>query len=98
VDATIEGGLAAVRPTGAYGLIGAGMGRLNHPWFHLLPKDGEVFNFVGSSIADLKQVVALAEAGQLRNDTEVFSFSEVPRAYARLDGGELLGRAVVAPD
>jgi alcohol dehydrogenase, propanol-preferring len=98
VDATIEGGLAAVRPTGAYGLIGAGMGRLNHPWFHLLPKDGEVFNFVGSTIADLSQVVALAEAGRLRNDTETFSFSEVPRAYAKLDGGELLGRAVVTPD
>jgi propanol-preferring alcohol dehydrogenase len=98
IDATIEGGLAAVRPTGAYGLIGAGMGRLNHPWFHLLPKDGEVFNFVGSTIADLRQVVALAEAGRLRNDTETFSFAEVPRAYAKLDGGELLGRAVVTPD
>ena len=98
IDATIEAGLAAVRPTGAYGLIGAGMGRLNHPWFHLLPKDGEVFNFVGSTIADLKEVVALAEAGRLRNDTESFAFSQVPRAYARLDGGELLGRAVVAPD
>jgi alcohol dehydrogenase, propanol-preferring len=98
IDATIEAGLAALRPTGSYGLIGAGMGRLNHPWFHLLPKDGEVFNFTGSTIADLREVVALAEAGQLRNDTERFSFSEVPRAYARLESGSLLGRAVVAPD
>jgi propanol-preferring alcohol dehydrogenase len=98
VDATIAGGLAAVRPTGSYGLIGAGMGRLNHPWFHLLPKDGEVFNFTGSTIADLTQVVALAEAGKLRNDTERFSFSEVPRAYQKLEAGALLGRAVIAPD
>jgi hypothetical protein len=57
IDATITAGLIAVRRTGAYGLIGAGMGRLNLPWFHLLPKDGEVFNFTGSTIADLREVV-----------------------------------------
>jgi propanol-preferring alcohol dehydrogenase len=74
------------------------MGRLNFPWFHLLPKDGEVFCFTGSSIEDLRQVVTLAEAGQLRNDTERFTFSEVPRAYAKLEQGALLGRAVVAPE
>ncbi len=98
IDATIASGLAAVRRTGAYGLIGAGMGRLNSPWFHLLPKDGEVFCFTGSSIEDLRQVVALAEAGQLRNDTERFAFSEVPQAYAKLEQGALLGRAVIAPE
>jgi propanol-preferring alcohol dehydrogenase len=98
IDATIAGGLAALRRTGAYGLIGAGMGRLNFPWFHLLPKDGEVFCFVASTIEDLRQVVALAEAGQLRNDTERFTFSEVPQAYAKLEQGALLGRAVVAPE
>ncbi len=98
VDATIAGGLAAVRRTGAYGLIGAGMGRLNFPWFHRLPRDGEVFCFTGSSIEDLRQVVALAEAGRLRNDTEHFAFSEVPQAYAKLEQGALLGRAVVTPE
>jgi alcohol dehydrogenase, propanol-preferring len=97
IDATIAGGLAAVRRTGAYGLIGAGMGRLNHPWFHLLPKDGEVFNFTGSTIADLREVVALAEAGKLRNDTERFGFSEALKAYQKLEAGSLSGRAVVAP-
>lgn len=97
-DATIAGGLAAVCRMGAFGLIGAGMGRLTSPWFHLLPKDGEVFTFTGSTIGDLQQVVALAEDGRLRNDTELFAFSEVPAAYAKLDRGELVGRAVVAPD
>lgn len=98
IDETIAAGLAAVRRTGAYGLIGAGMGRLQHPWFHLLPKDGEVFNFTGSTIADLREVVALAEAGKLRNDTERFSFSEVPKAYQKLAAGTLTGRAVVTPE
>ncbi len=98
IDDTIEAGLASVRRTGAYGLIGAGMGRLNRPWFHLLPRDGEVFSFTGSTIADLEQVVALAEAGRLANETETFAFSAVPEAYRRLDRGELLGRAVVVPE
>jgi alcohol dehydrogenase, propanol-preferring len=96
-DATIEAGLAAVRRTGAYGLIGAAMGRLNRPWFHLLPKDGEVFNFTGSTIADLDEIVKLAEGGRLVNDTECFAFEDTPRAYAALDAGTLTGRAVVAP-
>ena len=96
-DATIEAGLGAVRRTGAYGLIGAAMGRLNQPWFHLLPKDGEVFNFTGSTIDDLTQVVRLAEAGRLVNETERFAFAEVPRAYAALAAGTLSGRAVIAP-
>jgi len=98
IDASIAGGLAAVRRMGSFGLIGAGMGRLNCPWFHLWPKDGEVFSFTGSTIRDLQEVVALAEDGRLRNDTERFTFSEVPRAYAKLDRGELLGRAVVDPE
>jgi len=97
IDDTIEAGLACVRRTGAYGLIGAGMGRLNRPWFHLLPKDGEVFNFTGSTIADLTEVVRLAEAGRLVNDTERFAFEDTPRAYAALEAGTLTGRAVVAP-
>ncbi len=97
-DATIAAGLAGVRRTGAFGLIGAGMGTLPHPWFHLLPRDGEVFCFTGSSIADLEAVVKLAEQGLLRNDTERFSFSQVPEAYELLEHGRLTGRAVVIPD
>jgi len=98
IDASIEAGLAAVRRTGAFGLIGAGMGKLNRPWFHALPKDGEVFTFTGSTIADLHEVVAPAESGVLRNDTELFAFGQVPEAYGKLERGELRGRAVVIPE
>jgi len=96
-SATIAAGLAAVRRTGSFGLIGAAMGRLESPWFHALPKDGEVFTFTGSSISDLSEVVKLAEQGLLRNDTEHFAFDRVLQAYAKLIRGELTGRAVVTP-
>jgi len=98
IDATIEAGLASLRRTGAFGLVGAGMGKLNRPWFHALPRDGEVFTFTGSTIADLREVVALAERGVLRNETELFTFGQVPEAYGKLERGELRGRAVITPE
>jgi propanol-preferring alcohol dehydrogenase len=95
VDATIAAGTAAVRPAGAYGLIGAAMGRLQAPWYGGLPRDGEVFTFQGSSIADVREVLTLAETGRIRNNVDVFSFADIEKAYQALHDGTLHGRAVV---
>src|SRR5690349_964898 len=69
-DATIAAGLAAVRPGGAYGLVGSAGGRLQAPWFATLPRDGDVYTFQGSTIADAQEVIALAGAGLIRNEVE----------------------------
>ena len=98
IDATIAGGLAAVRPYGAYGLVGSAGGTLRRPWFGTLPRDADVFTFQGSSLADVQAVVALAEAGLVRSDVDVFPLSRVGEAYAALDAGTVRGRAVVTPD
>ena len=98
VDATIAAGIAAVRPYGAFGLVGSNGGTLRRPWFGGLPRDAEVFTFQGSSIADVHAVVALAEAGLVRSEVDRFPLSRVGEAYAALDGGTLRGRAVVLPD
>jgi len=98
VDATIAGGLAAVRPYGAYGLVGSGGGTLRRPWFGTLPRDADVFTFQGSSLADVHAVVALARQGAIRSEVDVFPLSRVADAYAALERGELRGRAVVVPD
>ena len=98
VDETIQAGLAAVRPGGAYALIGAGGGTFRRPWYGGLPRDAEVFTFQGSNIADAHEVIALAEAGLIRNEVDVFSLDDVALAYERLDHGQLRGRAVVTPD
>ncbi len=97
-DETIATGIGLLRPGGAFGLIGSGGGKLDKPWFGGLPKDGEVFTFQGSSIADAQDVIALAGAGLIRNDVEEFSFDQIDEAYARLAAGTLKGRAVVVPD
>ncbi|MFI7600420.1 alcohol dehydrogenase catalytic domain-containing protein [Actinoplanes sp. NPDC049681] len=94
-DETIAAGVAAVRPGGAYGLVGSAGGRLCAPWFGTLPRDGEVFTFQGSTIADAQEVIALAGAGLIRNPVEEFAFEAVEEAYARLAAGTLTGRAVI---
>ena len=97
-DDTIAAGVAAVRPYGAFGLVGAEGGTLRRPWFGSLPRDAEVFTFQGSSIADVHAVVDLAAEGLIRSDVDLFPLAQVERAYEALAGGELRGRAVVTPD
>ncbi|WP_210749852.1 alcohol dehydrogenase catalytic domain-containing protein [Nocardia vermiculata] len=97
-DATIAAGTAATRPGGAYGLIGAAEGTLDQPWYGGLPKDGEIFTFQGSNIADLQDVIGLAESGAIRNEVQTFPFEDVADAYHQLDAGTLRGRAVVVFD
>lgn len=94
-DSTIETGLAAVRKSGAFGLIGAGRGSLNKPWYGSFPFDGQVFNFQGGSLNDTKEVIKLAEAGLIRNEVEYFSLEDIDKAYEKMEKGELKGRAVV---
>jgi propanol-preferring alcohol dehydrogenase len=94
-DDTITAGIAAVRTAGAYGLIGSAGGRLRGPWFSTLPRDGEVFTFQGSSIADARDVIALARAGLVDNQVEEFGPGEIDGAYAKLAAGSLTGRAVI---
>jgi propanol-preferring alcohol dehydrogenase len=95
LDATIAAGVAAIRPGGAYGLVGAAGGKLDRAWFQALPRDGEVYTFQGGAIADVQEVLELARAGLIRNDVEEFGFDRIDDAYTRLAAGTLTGRAVV---
>ena len=94
-DQTIEMGVGCLRKGGSFALIGSGGGSLKREWYNALPKDGEIFTYEGATIMDTREVIALAEAGKIRNDVDVHSFDEVEQAYAKLVSGELKGRAVV---
>lgn len=97
-DETIAAGVLAVSPGGAFGLAGAAGGKLTKPWFTSLPRDGEVFTFQGGTIADAREVIALARQGRIRNDVTVFPFDRVEEAYAHLAAGTLTSRAVITPN
>lgn len=96
-DDTIRTGLAAVRPGGTFGLVGAEGGSFESRmgWYHELPRDGEVFTFQGSSRHDVTRVLDLARRGVFETPVDVFARTEVDRAYERLRAGDLPGRAVV---
>jgi alcohol dehydrogenase, propanol-preferring len=96
-DATIAAGLAALQAGGAYALVGAAGGTLRRPWYGHLPREAEIFTLQGSTIADAHDVVALAEAGLVRSEIDVFPLDRVADAYAALAAGTLRGRAVIVP-
>lgn len=99
VDTTIAAGLTALRAGGAYGLVGAGQGRApKGALMSLLPHDGVAFTFQRSDIADALDVMALAEAGALRVDVDLYPLARVAEAYDDLHEGRLRGRAVITPD
>lgn len=97
IDATIAAGVPAVRSFGAFGLVGAGGGSFDRPWYGGLPKEADVFSFQGSTIADAHAVIALAEAGLITSVVDVFPLDRVAEAYEQLEAGTLRGRAVVTP-
>ena len=94
-DNTIEFALKVIRKAGAYGLVGAGQGKLDKPWYGGLPLDAEIFNFQGGSLSDIKEVIALAENGDIQLNVDEYSFDEIERAYDDMENGRLNGRAVI---
>jgi propanol-preferring alcohol dehydrogenase len=89
--------LALAAPGGSVAFVGAGGGSAAVGW-GTLPPLCDVFIAFGGTTADLHAVVALAEAGRLQIDVERFGFADVAEAYARVEAGDLAGRAVVTLD
>jgi propanol-preferring alcohol dehydrogenase len=50
---------------------------------------------MGATIADLREVIALAEQGDVRIEVETFPFEQTADAYERFATSELRSRAVV---
>ena len=92
IDATIATSLQITRSGGAYALVGAGMGQIQGTLMNLLPKDGEVFTFQAPTIADTLDVFALADAGRIRVDVDVFPLDRVAEAYEAMEAGTLRAR------
>ena len=98
IGPTIRAGLRSTRKGGAFALVGAGLGDLGKAsLYNVLPKDGEVFTFQAPTIADTLDVIALADAGRIRSDVDLFPLDRVAEAYEAMEAGTLRGRAVVVP-
>lgn len=96
-DDTAALALGAAATMGAVALVGAGGGTAAVRWLGV-PFECDVFIPQAATIADLHEVVALAETGAVRVEVEQFGFADAPEAYRRFRVGELTSRAVVLPN
>lgn len=96
-DATMPMALASARTMGAVAFVGAGGGTARVGW-GATPLECDVFVPMAATIADLHDVVALAEGGDVRIDVELFPLERAAEAYEAFRRGELRGRAVVTPN
>jgi propanol-preferring alcohol dehydrogenase len=93
-DASIRTALALSTPLGAIGIVGGGGGTAHLSWSSIA-RECDVFIPQNGTLADLREVVALAQSGAISVDREVFSFEDVMKGYEALRLGELDERAVV---
>jgi propanol-preferring alcohol dehydrogenase len=96
-DQTMNAAIRNAATLGSVAIVGQGFGTAQIR-FGQLAHDCDVFIPQGATIAELAEVIAHAEAGELSIEIEPFGFDQTPEAYARLRAGTLAGRAVVVPD
>jgi alcohol dehydrogenase, propanol-preferring len=96
-DTTIEMALASAATLGTVAVVGAGGGTARISW-GVLPLECDFYIPMAASISDLHEVIALAEAGDVSVEVELFDFGRAPEAYDRFRAGDLRSRAVVTPN
>jgi alcohol dehydrogenase, propanol-preferring len=96
-DQTLNAAIRNAATMGAVAIVGQGFGTAQIR-FGQLAHDCDVFIPQGATVAELADVIALAQSGDVMIETEQFEFDDTPDAYERLKAGTLRGRAVVIPD
>jgi len=96
-DTTLSLGARALRLGGSLVVLGSGGGRITIGKPGPLPQGGSLSQPFWGSRPELHEVLALAQTGALRVETELFPLSAANEALARLRAGSILGRAVVQP-
>jgi propanol-preferring alcohol dehydrogenase len=95
-DATLALAASSVAQGGDVTFVGRGGGELRiAPG--LVPYETTVRMPTWGTVEELAEVVALAAAGSIQTEAEVYGLDDAVSAYGRLRQGEVLGRAVVVP-
>src|SRR5579859_4948638 len=95
-DATLALAAGALAPGGAISYVGRGGGTLPVA-LGALPPEAVVTIPTWGTLAELVEVVALAQAGAISAEVERLALEEAIDGYRRLRRGEVVGRAVVTP-
>lgn len=96
IDATLKLACEVARPLGHLTVVGVGGGTLPFN-FMRVPLQCSVSTTYYGTKNELTEVIALAEAGKLRAEIELFNLDQAGEAYRRLKRGGINGRAVIVP-
>lgn len=96
-DATLTLAARVVAPDGLVLLVGESGGSMPFGFAGPAPVETWLTTVAWGSAADLRAVIAIAEAGGLEWGVETMALSEASAAHARLRAGEVDGRLVLAP-
>ncbi len=95
-DATLALAASSVAQGGDVTFVGRGGGELRVAP-DLIPYESTVRMPTWGTVPELAEVVALARAGAIHSEAEVYGIDDVVSAYGKLRDGDVLGRAVVVP-
>ncbi len=93
---TVELASKVVAVEGDLTIVGIGGGMLP-VGFGAVPYDVAVRTPYWGTRAELIEVFALARAGKVTVETEIFALADAPKAYEKLHAGTIRGRAVIVP-
>lgn len=95
-DPTIALGASVVRPAGDLVVVGAAGGSLS--WnFYALPYEVNLTTSFWGTLAELHEVIAMAQRGLIEPHIQRFSLEDGMEAYHLMEKGQLSGRAVIVP-
>ncbi|MEU5262926.1 NAD(P)-dependent alcohol dehydrogenase [Amycolatopsis sp. NPDC021455] len=96
-DPTLRLSAGVLRPGGDLVLVGSGGGKLTVTKPGPLPQGASVSLPFWGARRELTEVIALAGAGKIRVETELFPLAAAGEAFERLRAGRIQGRAVLLP-
>jgi NAD+-dependent secondary alcohol dehydrogenase Adh1 len=87
-------GLAMTRVGGQYLVIGYG-GTVSAPAMDIMATEKRIVGNVGGTYLELKELLALSEAGQVQIRIQEYPFDEINQAFADLNNNRIRGRGVL---
>ncbi|KAM9862509.1 alcohol dehydrogenase catalytic domain-containing protein [Leucobacter sp. BZR 635] len=98
VQPTVELATAVVRGGGAIRFVGLGGGSFPYVAGGAgLPWGVNIERAYGGTRADMRQVIALAQAGRISVEVVRYPLDDAPQAFDDLHAGKIAGRAVLVP-
>jgi len=96
INATLAMAVNCLRRRGCIAMVGIGGG--SYPLGYAnIPPGCSMLTTLGGSMAELAEVVALAESGRLKPHTTKYKLDQAAEVFQKLHEGKISGRAVLIP-